>query len=155
MHMHTAQVVWNRGSQAFIDGRYSRCHSILLDGGLVIPGSSSPFVVPEPLSDPAGLDPEEAFVASLSGCHMLWFLSIAAACEFCVDSYSDRAEGVMSRNATGKLFVSVVTLRPQVIFSPLRKPTEAEFPDMHHRAHEECFIANSVMTEVRCEPFRM
>jgi organic hydroperoxide reductase OsmC/OhrA len=109
-------------------------------------------VVRVPLSDPAAVDPEEAFVASLSSCHMLWFLSLAAARGFRVDRYADRAEGVMAKNARGKLFVSTVTLRPAVGCSGERLPSPEEFQALHHEAHAECFIANSVLTEVRCEP---
>jgi len=152
MHLHTAHVLWNRGEQSFLDNRYSRKHVITFDGGAVVPGSSSPYVVKAPLSDPSAVDPEEALVSSLASCHMLWFLSIAAARQFRVDSYSDHAEGVMEKNARGKLFILIVTLRPEVAFSGEHRPTQEEFIAMHHEAHEECFIANSVLTEVRCEP---
>lgn len=104
------------------------------------------------MSDPTAVDPEEAFVASLSSCHMLWFLSIAASRKYRVDTYSDQADGVMEKNSKGKLFISVVTLRPVVSFSGETKPTQEEHVAMHHRAHEECFIANSVLTELRCVP---
>ncbi|MGH6637276.1 MAG: OsmC family protein, partial [Polaromonas sp.] len=97
-------------------------------------------------------DPEEAFVSSLSSCHMLWFLSIAAKRKFCVDRYFDAATGVMEKNAAGKIAMTVVTLRPDVTFSGERQPTRAELDQLHHEAHEACFIANSVKTEVRCEP---
>lgn len=152
MHSYTSHVLWTRGDQPFLDNRYSRRHVITFDGGVVVPGSSSPFVVKVPLSDPSAVDPEEAFVASLSSCHMLWFLSIAATRGFRVDTYSDHAEGVMEKNAKGKLAMSVVTLRPEVVFSGVRKPTHDEFIAVHHEAHDECFIANSVLTKVKCEP---
>ncbi|HZS07583.1 MAG TPA: OsmC family protein [Blastocatellia bacterium] len=152
MHTYTAHILWNRGEQPFLDNRYSRRHVITFDGGAVVPGSSSPQVVRAPLSDPSAVDPEEAFVSSLASCHMLWFLNIAAARRFRVDTYSDQAEGVMENNAKGKLAMSVVTLRPEVVFSGERLPTQEEFVAMHHEAHDECFIANSVLTEVRCEP---
>jgi organic hydroperoxide reductase OsmC/OhrA len=152
MHTYTAQVHWSRGEQDFLDNRYSRRHRIEFDGGVVLPGSSSPHVVRVPLSDPAAVDPEEAFVASLSSCHMLWFLSIAAGRGFRVDQYTDCAEGVMAKNAHGRLYMSVVTLRPQVTFSGERLPGAEEFQALHHEAHEQCFIANSVLSEVRCEP---
>lgn len=115
-------------------------------------GSSSPHVVPVPMSDAAAIDPEEAFVASLSSCHMLWFLSIAAKRRFCVDRYFDAAVGTMGKNADGKLAMLVVTLKPEVTFSGERVPTVEQIDHMHHEAHEECFIATSVRTEVRCEP---
>ena len=152
MHAYTAHIFWSRGDQPFVDKRYSRRHLITFDGGAVVPGSSSPLSVRVPLSDPAAIDPEEAFVASLSSCHMLWFLSIAAARGFRVDTYSDPAEGVMEKNAKGKMAMSVVTLKPEVAFSGEHQPTGEEFIAMHHEAHDQCFIANSVLTEVRCEP---
>jgi organic hydroperoxide reductase OsmC/OhrA len=152
MAQYTAEVLWQRNAQDFPGDRYSRRHVLRFDGGLEVPGSASPHVVPQPLSDPAALDPEEAFVASLSSCHMLWFLSIAARRRFCVDRYFDDAVGVMAKNGDGKMAMSVVTLRPRATFSGGRLPTRQEIDGMHHRAHEECFIANSVKTEIRCEP---
>jgi organic hydroperoxide reductase OsmC/OhrA len=150
--MHTAMVLWERGDAAFLDNRYSRRHVIRFDGGAELPGSSSPTVVKPPYSDPAAVDPEEMLIASISSCHMLWFLSIAAEEKFRVDRYEDEAEGVMEKNAEGKMAVTRVTLRPSVKFSGERLPTEEDLGRLHHRAHEECFIANSVKTEVRCEP---
>ncbi len=152
MASHTAEVIWVRGNQDFLSNGYSRRHVLRFDGGVVVPGSSSPQVVPVPMSDPAAVDPEEAFVASIASCHMLWFLALAAKRKFCVDRYADAAVGVMERNAAGKEFISLVTLRPGVVFSGDRVPSLAELHALHHRAHEECFIANSVRTEIRCEP---
>jgi organic hydroperoxide reductase OsmC/OhrA len=152
MTPYTAQTLWLRGEQNFLDNRYSRRHALLFDGGTEVPGSSSPHVVREPYSDATAVDPEEAFVASLSSCHMLWFLSMAVERKFRVDRYFDAASGIMEKNANGKLFVSVVTLRPDVQFSGEHLPTRAEVDAMHHAAHEECFIANSVKTQVLCEP---
>jgi len=152
MHRYTAQVVWERGSQSFVDNRYSRRHVIRFDGGVEIAGSSSPHSVRVPYSDPHAVDPEEAFVASVSSCHMLWFLSIAAGRKFRVDRYADAAEGVMEKNAAGKLAITLVTLRPDVRFSGDRLPTQDEIHAMHHEAHDECFIANSVRSEIRVEP---
>jgi organic hydroperoxide reductase OsmC/OhrA len=104
------------------------------------------------MSDAAAVDPEEAFVAALSSCHMLWFLFIAARRKFCVDRYFDAASGVMGKNAQGRMAMTKVILKPEVHFSGVQQPTPAEIDDMHHVAHQECFIANSVTTEVRCEP---
>ena len=151
MPHYTAHVVWTRGVQPFTDNRYSRRHAIRFDGGAELAGSSSPHLVRLPMSDPAGVDPEEAFVASLSSCHMLWFLGIAARERFLVDRYEDQAEGVLAKNAAGKLVMTVVTLRPAVTWGGPRIPTRAELEAMHHEAHAECFIANSVTTDVRCE----
>lgn len=152
MAQYEAEIIWEREGQPFLDNKYSRRHTLRFDGGLEIPGSSSPHVVPLPMSDAAALDPEEAFVAALSSCHMLWFLSVAFKREFCVDHYHDRALGVMARNETGKLVITTVTLRPEVRFAGKRIPSREELDAMHHEAHEECFIANSVKTDVRCEP---
>ena len=152
MSVHSAEVLWLRNGGDFLGNGYSRRHLLLFDGGLQVPGSSSPQVVPQPLSDASALDPEEAFVASLSSCHMLWFLSIAAKRRFCVDRYFDAANGLMGKNADGKTAMTVVTLRPDVQFSGDRQPTRSELDQLHHEAHEACFIANSVRTEVRCEP---
>jgi organic hydroperoxide reductase OsmC/OhrA len=152
MPHHTAEVLWLRDGQDFLDNRYSRKHLLRFDGGVEVPGSSSPHVVPLPLSDAAAVDPEEAFVASLASCHMLWFLSFAAQRKFCVDRYCDAATGEMAPNAQGKMAMTVVTLRPQVHFGGERQPTRVQIDLMHHEAHDECFIANSVKTEVRCMP---
>jgi organic hydroperoxide reductase OsmC/OhrA len=152
MAHYTAEVLWLRNEGDFAGNRYSRRHLLRFDGGLEVPGSSSPHVVPLPMSDASALDPEEAFVSSLSSCHMLWFLSIAAKRKFCVDRYFDAAEGVMEKNADGKMAMTIVTLRPDVEFSGAHQPTREELDSLHHEAHDACFIANSVKTEVRCEP---
>lgn len=152
MAHYTAEVLWLREEQDFLDNRYSRKHVLRFDGGLDVPGSSSPHVVSLPMSDPSAVDPEEAFIASLSSCHMLWLLSIAAKQKFRVDRYFDAAVGVMEKNVEGRMAMTVVTLRPEVHFSGERFPTQEQISQMHHEAHEQCFIANSVKTEVRCEP---
>ena len=153
---YTAETVWIRPSAEsdadFLGNRYSRKHLLRFDGGLEVPGSSSPHVVPLPLSDASALDPEEAFVSSLSSCHMLWFLSLAAKHRFCVARYVDTASGVMAKNAAGKVAMTVVTLRPEATFSGEHLPTREQLDQLHHEAHQACFIANSVKTEVRCEP---
>jgi organic hydroperoxide reductase OsmC/OhrA len=152
MAHYTAQIRWQRDGQDFLGNRYSRRHQIRFDGGVEFAGSSSPHSVPLPMSDPAAVDPEEAFVASISSCHMLWFLSIAARRGFCVDSYIDQAEGVMARNAAGKMAMTEVTLRPEVLFSGDKVPAREQVDELHHKAHEECYIANSVTTGIRCLP---
>ena len=152
MSEYSAKIEWQRGDQDFLGNRYSRKHTLRFDGGAVLAGSSSPSVVPLPMSDASAVDPEEMFVASLSSCHMLWFLSIAAARKFCVDSYVDNASGIMARNAEGKIAMTTVTLRPHVVFSGEPIPTAEQIHALHRKAHAECFIANSVKTEVRCEP---
>jgi organic hydroperoxide reductase OsmC/OhrA len=151
-HTYDVQIRWSRGDAAFTDNRYSRAHSWHFDGGIEVPASSSPYVVRVPLSTTAAVDPEEAFVASISSCHMLWFLSIAAGKGLCVDRYVDAAVGVMGKNAAGKTAVTLVTLHPQVAFCGAKLPSHAELLELHHKAHDECFIANSVTTDIRCEP---
>lgn len=155
MSEYAAEVLWDRAGQDFLSGRYSRRHVLRFDGGAEVPGSSSPQVVPLPMSDASAVDPEEAFVAALASCHMLFFLAIAANRKFCVERYRDAAVGTMAKNAQGRMAMTQVTLRPTVEFSGDRVPTPAELEAMHHRAHEQCYIANSVTTEVRCEAQRM
>jgi organic hydroperoxide reductase OsmC/OhrA len=152
MGEHGSTVTWERRGAVFSDNRYSRAHQWRFDGGAVVPASASPHVVPEPLSDPAGVDPEEALVAALSSCHMLTFLWLAAKRGFVVDSYADDAVGRMGVNAAGRESVAHVALRPRVRFCGERAPTDEEMLELHHAAHEQCFIANSVTTEVVVEP---
>ena len=151
MHEYTAQIHWQRQGAAFTDKRYSRGHEWHFDGGVTVPGSSSPLSVRAPYSVVAAVDPEEAFVAALSSCHMLWFLDIAARAGWVVDDYCDDAVGVMTANAQGKPWMSLVTLRPRIVFAGDTQPDAAEVARLHHVAHEECYIANSVRTEVRVE----
>ena len=147
MAKYTATVAWRRGAdEPFTDNRYARGHQWTFDGGVSFRASSSPHVVPG-FSDPAGVDPEEAFVAALSSCHMLTFLHLAAKSGHVVDSYDDTAEGEMAKEG-GRVWVAKVTLRPHVVWSGTRDQEIA----LHHAAHDECFIANSVKTDVRCEP---
>jgi organic hydroperoxide reductase OsmC/OhrA len=146
-----AMVAWKRNGAAFSDNKYSRAHQWRFDGGAVVPASSSPHVVRVPMSDPSAVDPEEAFVASLSSCHMLFFLSIAAMRGLIVDEYYDQAVGILAENESGKLAMTSVTLKPKVKFSGTA-PSREQFEELHHKAHEECFIAKSVKTELRCEP---
>ena len=152
MAEHTATVAWDRFDASFTDNRYSRAHRWMFDGGATIPASSSPHVVPVPMSDPMGVDPEEAFVASLSSCHMLWFLSIAARRGIVVDHYEDQAIGTLARNESGRLSMTRVVLRPDIAFSGDRVPSADDLRDMHDEAHHECYLANSVLTEVVVEP---
>jgi organic hydroperoxide reductase OsmC/OhrA len=153
MSTYTATVRWQRQpNEDFADNRYSRRHEIAFDGGAVLAGSSSPSVVPLPLSDASAVDPEEMFVASLSSCHMLWFLSLAAGRGLRVDSYVDAASGTMARNAARQLVMTEVLLRPRVRFAGEQQPTADVLQALHHAAHEACFIANSVKTDVRVQP---
>ena len=148
MSTYSATVRWSRDpSTDFAKGQYSRAHEWAFDGGAVVPASPSPHIVPAPWNDPAGVDPEEAFVASLSSCHMLFFVDFARRAGFVLDSYFDEAEGELGKRADGKMAMTRVTLRPHVTWGG-HAPDEAALADLHHRAHEACFIANSVTTEV-------
>jgi len=148
MSEHTAIIEWTRNGQDHLAGKYSREHRWSFDGGASVLASSAPANVPVPLSNPAGVDPEEALVAAISSCHMLTFLRIAAQRGFQIDDYRDNAVGEMTLNARGKKWVSRVELRPTVAYSGDKRPTKADQEAMHHTAHEECFIANSVKTEI-------
>lgn len=153
MAHYRADTHWQRrDGEAFTDQRYSRAHEVRFDGGVVLPASASPHVVPLPWADPDAVDPEEMFVASLSSCHMLWFLALAAKEGWVVDRYHDAADGEMAKNAAGQMVMTRVTLRPQVDFGGERRPDAAALAALHHHAHEQCFIANSVKSEVRIEP---
>jgi organic hydroperoxide reductase OsmC/OhrA len=149
MATHSATIVWNRPSAEFLKGRYSREHTWTFDGGVSVPASSAPSVVPAPLSNPAHVDPEEAFVAALASCHMLTFLYVASRQGFQIESYEDTAIGEMTRNEQGIPWMHVMTLRPRVAYAGERVPTPEEETHLHQLAHENCYIANSVKTEVR------
>jgi organic hydroperoxide reductase OsmC/OhrA len=151
-HEYHALIHWVRGGAVFSDNRYSRGHTWRFDGGIEVPASASPSVVRAPLSVEAAVDPEEAFVAALASCHMLWFLDLARRDGYLIDDYRDDAIGVMGRDAAGRMAMLRVTLRPQVGFGAGRAPPPAALTSLHERAHAECFIANSVRTAVHVEP---
>lgn len=142
------QILWERQGATFHDNRYSRVHDWNLDGGATLKASSSPHIVPIPYSDPTAIDPEEAFVAAIASCHMLWFLSLAAKEKWIIDSYSDAAIGTMEKNSNGKLIISRVELRPQIVWGGTNIPSPTDVARLHEQAHDECFIANSIKTEV-------
>jgi organic hydroperoxide reductase OsmC/OhrA len=148
MSEHKATIRWKRTSEEFLKGRYSREHTWTFDGGAIVQASPSPTVVPPPYSNPAYIDPEEAYVASLSSCHMLTFLYLAGRQGFQVDSYEDAAVGLMTKNERNVPWVSTVTLNPRVVYGGAKRPTTAEEEHLHHQAHEQCFIANSVKTDI-------
>ena len=150
MSRHSAEISW-RSDGRFDSGRYSRRHQWRFDGGAVVAASASPDVVPEPMSDPAGVDPEEALVASAASCHMLWFLALAQQAGFAVESYDDSAEGEMGRIAAGRMAIIRIVLRPRVAFAG-PEPAADELARLHHEAHERCFIANSLTAEIVVEP---
>ena len=152
MSRYVATIAWSRKpDETFLDGRYSRAHRWSFDGGAQVPASSSPTVVRVPFSDPAGVDPEEALVASLSSCHMLFFLDFAKRAGFVVDGYEDAAEGVIEKGADGRTRMTQVALRPRISYSGAKRPSAAEIAALHHKAHEACYIANSVTAEVTVE----
>lgn len=152
MSLHTAAIHWHCDAGDFPARRYSRAHVWRFDGGAQVRASSSPHVVPLPMSDPTAVDPEEAFVAALASCHMLWFLDVATRRGLRVDSYDDNAVGVMANNAEGRLAITEVTLRPRVGFAGTAQPTRAQLDAMHHEAHQACFLAASVRTRIQVEP---
>jgi len=152
MENYSATIQWERENQEFLDKKYSRVHTWKFDGGAVIAASSSPHLLPPPMSDPRHVDPEEAFVAAVSSCHMLWFLAMAAKHRWLVDSYEDQPTGKLDKNGDGKTAVALVILRPKVMFEGGRRPTSEELHTMHDEAHALCFIANSVRSEIRIEP---
>ena len=147
---HLARISW-RSDGAFASGGYSRRHEWRFDGGAVVAGSASPAIVPEPMSDPAAIDPEEALAASAASCHMLWFLSLAQQAGLEVELYADAAEGEMGRIGPGRMAVTRIRLRPDIAFSG-RAPAADELARLHALAHERCFIANSLKTEIVVEP---
>jgi organic hydroperoxide reductase OsmC/OhrA len=149
---HSAELHWSRNGQPFLDGRYSRCHEVRFAASIRVVGSASAHVVPIEYCEPNALDPEAAFVASLSGCHMLWFLSIAQSAGFRVDDYHDRAEGTLGKTGDGTLAMTQVMLKPHVCFDALHAPDAATYRDLHERAHAECFIARSVRCTLGIEP---
>jgi len=152
MSRHTVKVRWTRGDAAFTDHRYSRRHVLRFDGGAEVPASSSEHSGPVPYSDPEAVDPEEAFVASISSCHMLWFLSIAARRGYRIDAYTDDAEGFLEKDAEGRMSMTRVVLRPRAVFSGDHAPSTPDIAAMHDEAHHACYIANSVKTAIGCEP---
>ncbi|EEF58182.1 OsmC family protein [Pedosphaera parvula] len=153
MSEHKAIICWKRTSPDFLKGRYSREHTWTFDGGTTIPASPSPSVVPVPYSNPAHVDPEEAFVASISSCHMLTFLYYAGKQGLVVDSYEDEAVGVMTKNEKGIPWVSAVTLHPKISYSGEKLPAPTDEALLHHLAHEHCFIANSVKSTITVAGF--
>jgi organic hydroperoxide reductase OsmC/OhrA len=148
MSEHKAEIIWNRASPDFLKGRYSREHSWSFDGGLTLVASSSPAVVPLPWSNPAGVDPEEAFVASIASCHMLTFLHVARQAGFQIERYQDQAVGHTAPNERRVPWVKSVRLNPQIVYAGDKRPTPEEEAHLHHLAHEQCFISQSVKSEI-------
>ena len=143
---YLATIEWRSGT-GFREGRYSRAHSWSFDGGAVVPASASPYVVAAPMSDAAGVDPEEALVASASSCHMLWFLHLARDAGLDVAAYRDEARGTMGKDDRGRMAMIRIVLRPEIEFAGAA-PDARALARLHHEAHERCFIANSLRTEI-------
>ncbi len=150
-HVYKARIRWTRGEADFASGRYSRAHAWDFDEGVSVRASSSPFSVRLPYSAADAVDPEEALVAATSSCHMLFFLSFAQKAGFVIDGYEDDASGLMEEDSRGKIAITKITLRPRIVFAGERRPNETELADLHHRAHEDCYIANSIRAEVAVE----
>ena len=152
MSQYNAKISWRRAEEEdFIRSEYSRAHQWSFDGGVTVPASSSPHIVPIPYSVEANVDPEEAYVASISSCHMLFFLSIAAKRRFVIDEYIDNAVGIMAQDDSGRLAITKVILRPQISFSGDKQPSAEQIKKLHHQSHDQCFIANSVRSEIVIE----
>jgi len=149
MSRHSAWIAW-RSDGGFADNSYSRRHLWRFDGGAEVVASASPDVVPVPRSDPAGVDPEEALVASAASCHMLWFLSLAQEAGLLVESYAPEAIAEMGRTGPGRYAIVKITLRPRIAFAGAA-PDQAEIDRLHHEAHERCFIAKSLNCEIAIE----
>jgi organic hydroperoxide reductase OsmC/OhrA len=149
MSEHKASISWKRTSTEFLKGKYSREHTWTFDGGLTVPASPAPSNVPAPWSNPANVDPEEAFVAAISSCHMLTYLYLASRQGFQLDSYEDEAVGTVNKNEKGVLWVNSVTLHPKIVYSGEKLPSRADEGQIHHLAHEQCYIANSVKTQIK------
>lgn len=148
MHVYTARIDWTRDEGDFARGRYSRAHTWHFDGGLSVAASASPQVVPLPFSRRDAVDPEEALIAAAASCHMMTFVHLASRQGYVVDRYTDEAEGTMEKNARGKLAITRIVLKPDIVFAGDRQPTQEALDRLHHQAHEECYIANSIVAEV-------
>jgi len=153
MAQHKAKIEWKCTTPDFRLGKYTREHTWTFDGGVSVPASAAPAVVPAPWSNPAHVDPEEAFVASISSCHMLTYLHVARLAGFQIESYADEAVGEMAKNERGVAWVAVVTLNPTIIYSGDKRPTHEQEAELHHKAHDGCFVSQSVKTEVKVSGF--
>ena len=147
MSEHKANVQWARGKNEFNHESYNRDHVVTFEGGIEIKASAAPGFQ----GNPDYVDPEEALVGALSSCHMLTFLAIAAKKRLTVDSYEDDAVGFLEKNGDGRMAVTRATLRPKVVWGGDKTPTSEEIERIHEKAHQACFIANSVLTEVTIE----
>lgn len=154
MSEHRALIEWEHVGEGFLQGRYSREHRWVFDGGVTVAASPAPSSVPAPWSNPACVDPEEAFVAAVSSCHMLTFLFVAYCHGFQVNRYRDEAVGVMTPNERGQLWVSSITLAPRIEYGGSKLPVPEDEERLHRLAHEECYVSNSIRTHVEVRPLR-
>ena len=147
---YTASIFWKKKeTESFTDNKYSRGHTWVFDGGVELPASASPQVVPLPMSDESAVDPEEAFVAAISSCHMLFFLSIAASSNYIIETYDDQAEGIMSKNEHGQMVMGDIILKPKIVFSGTTIPTAEQIAELHNSAHHKCYLANSIKSTIK------
>lgn len=151
MSEHQATIRWKNQGPDFLKRQYSREHTWHFDGGAAVAASPAPQIVPAPWSNAAGVDPEEAFVASVASCHMLWFLHLAGSAGFLAESYEDAAVGLLTKNERGVPWISRITLRPRIAWGGAKMPTAGDLDRLHHEAHQQCFIANSIKSEVVIE----
>ncbi len=147
---YTASIFWKKKeTECFTDNKYSRGHTWVFDGGVELPASASPQVVPLPMSNESAVDPEEAFVAAISSCHMLFFLSIAASSNYIIETYDDQAEGIMSKNEHGQMVMGDIILKPKIVFSGTTIPTAEQIAELHNSAHHKCYLANSIKSTIK------
>lgn len=146
MSQHQASIIWQRQNQSFTDGKYSRAHEWHFDGGLCIPASAAPSIVPLPFSIPENIDPEEAFIAAIASCHMLFFLSFAAKAGLIVEEYRDNPVGFLEHDENRKRSITRVVLQPEIRFS--NEPPQIQIEKLHQQSHEVCFIANSIKSHI-------
>jgi organic hydroperoxide reductase OsmC/OhrA len=149
MSEHRATVRWEQSGGPFAKRQYSRAHSWSFDGGVTVPAAASPSAVPAQFTDASAVDPEEAYVAAIASCHLLSFLPLAALAGFEVLRYDDEAVGRMTKNEAGKFWVSEVELHPRITWAEGKAPSAQQLAELHHRAHDDCYIASSVRTEIR------
>ena len=150
-HEYSAEIRWTRDSAAFLDGRYSRAHKWIFDGEIEVPASSSPLTVRVPYSREDAVDPEEALIAAVSSCHMLFFLFHAAKSGFLIDAYTDRAVGILGKTDAGRVAMTKITLRPDIAFGGEKRPTPDEVAALHERSHADCYISNSLTSTITIE----
>jgi len=152
MPNYKATIHWKRSGAKFLDHKYQRTHTWTFDNGLRLKAAASPHIVGKSFTDSSVIDPEEAFIASVGSCHMLWFLSLAAGMGFVVNKYSDQSEGTLEKNSEGHMAMTKVLIQPMVSFEADNAPSQEDFLKLHREAHRKCFIANSVKSDIEILP---